>query len=139
MPGYLSTIEVAERLGVSAARVRWLIAAGHLPAVKVANRWLVGIEDLERWQRLPERARGGSPADWSSESPRPDAGDLASGRGRALREAARLPAPRWRALGTTPASMSRWEAGLRSPRGEVALRYARLLARWRSEQPTKEQ
>jgi hypothetical protein len=38
------------------------------------------------------------------------------------------PAPRapWR---TTPASVSRWEAGLRSPRGETALKYAKLLAR----------
>jgi transcriptional regulator with XRE-family HTH domain len=60
--------------------------------------------------------------------------DLASGRARALREAAHLSRSEVaRALGTTPASMSRWEAGLRSPRGEIALNYAKLLARWRAE------
>jgi transcriptional regulator with XRE-family HTH domain len=56
--------------------------------------------------------------------------DLISGRARELREAARLSRSELaRALGTTPAWVSRWEAGLRSPRGETALKYAKLLAR----------
>jgi transcriptional regulator with XRE-family HTH domain len=51
-----------------------------------------------------------------------------SGRGRTVRLAAGL-AQRdiAEAIGVSPVAVSRWEAGDRRPRGEPALRYARLL------------
>lgn len=57
--------------------------------------------------------------------------DLAArGEAREIREAARLTQLEVAAVvGTTVVSISRWETGARSPRGEPALRYARLLAR----------
>lgn len=52
----------------------------------------------------------------------------ASGRGRRLREAAGLTQGELAGLiGIDPSCVSRWEAGLRRPRGGWALRYARAL------------
>jgi transcriptional regulator with XRE-family HTH domain len=51
-----------------------------------------------------------------------------SGRGARLREAARLSqSDLARIVGTTPATISRWEAGLRKPRGSLAVAYAQAL------------
>ncbi len=53
----------------------------------------------------------------------------ATGRGRAVREAHSLSLQDLsRGVGTSVASLSRWERGQRQPRGEAALRYAALLA-----------
>lgn len=52
----------------------------------------------------------------------------ATGRGRAIREAAGLTQGELaRAIGVTPGAVNRWEAGTRKPTGESALRYARIL------------
>lgn len=51
----------AEHLGVSAARVRALIAAGLLEATKVGDRWLVDPESVER--RAKSHAKPGRPLD----------------------------------------------------------------------------
>lgn len=51
-----------------------------------------------------------------------------SGRAIELRETARLTQGEIaRAIGVSPAAVSRWEAGERSPRGEPARRYGALL------------
>jgi excisionase family DNA binding protein len=52
-PALLSTTEAAERLGLSPARVRQLIAHDQLPAVRVGNRWVVAVHDVEAFSRLP--------------------------------------------------------------------------------------
>ncbi|MBN2493648.1 MAG: helix-turn-helix domain-containing protein [Deltaproteobacteria bacterium] len=44
----LSVAEAAARLGVNQARVRAMIAAGLLDAVKVGGRWLVSLESIDR-------------------------------------------------------------------------------------------
>lgn len=56
--------------------------------------------------------------------------DLASGRARRIREAARLSqAEVAEAIGTTQPAVAGYESGRRTPRGERAARYADLLAR----------
>jgi len=45
--GFLTTKEVAERLGVSVGRVQQLIAEGRLPATKIGQTNLVKKADLE--------------------------------------------------------------------------------------------
>ena len=55
--------------------------------------------------------------------------DIAAGRARQVRERARLSqAEVARALGVDTATVSRWETGMRLPRGRTALRLASLLA-----------
>ena len=55
---------------------------------------------------------------------------ITSGRARQIREAAGLPADALaRQLEVTPATVTRWETGIRYPRGANARRYARLLRR----------
>lgn len=46
--GKLTTAEVAERLGVSRARVHALIRAGRLPTVRAGPMHLIDPADLER-------------------------------------------------------------------------------------------
>jgi excisionase family DNA binding protein len=43
----LTTQEAAERLGISAIRVRQLIGAGRLPAEKFGRDYMIKEEDLE--------------------------------------------------------------------------------------------
>ena len=51
-----------------------------------------------------------------------------TGEGVAVREAAGLSQGELaRAVGISPGTLSRWEAGLRKPTGPAALRYARVL------------
>jgi excisionase family DNA binding protein len=46
LEGYLTTKEVAEKLGVSVGRVKQLIADKRLPAVKMGNTNIVKEDDL---------------------------------------------------------------------------------------------
>lgn len=55
----LSVAQSAEVLRISPARVRALIKAGRLPAVKVGRAWCLREEDV--FQRLSERPRRGRP------------------------------------------------------------------------------
>ncbi len=51
-----------------------------------------------------------------------------SGGARAIREGADISGPELaRELGVSPSSLSRWERGLRSPRGDAAKRWAAAL------------
>jgi DNA-binding transcriptional regulator YiaG len=53
-----------------------------------------------------------------------------SGEARAIRERARLAlSDIGQSIGADPSAVGRWERGERLPRGDVALRYARLLER----------
>jgi excisionase family DNA binding protein len=45
--GYLTTKQVAEKLGVSEGRVRQLVSEGRLPSVKVGHTNLVRESDIE--------------------------------------------------------------------------------------------
>jgi excisionase family DNA binding protein len=45
--GFLTTKEVAEKLGVSVGRIQQLIAEGRLPATKIGQTNLVKEADLE--------------------------------------------------------------------------------------------
>lgn len=56
----LSVQESAEQLGITATRVRALIAQGVLPAEKVGRAWLLREEDV--LQRLSEHKSPGRPA-----------------------------------------------------------------------------
>lgn len=56
--GYLTTREVAEKLGVSEGRVRQLIAEKRLPTTKIGNSNLIKESDLEL---VRERKRTGRP------------------------------------------------------------------------------
>ena len=53
----ISASDAAELLGVSPARVRALVSAGQLPALKISNRWLLDRAAVERRQR-EDRSRG---------------------------------------------------------------------------------
>ena len=55
----LSVVQSAQMLQVSPARVRALIKAGRLPAVKVGRAWCLREEDV--LQRLSEHPRRGRP------------------------------------------------------------------------------
>jgi excisionase family DNA binding protein len=46
LEGYLTTKEVAERLGISVGRVKQLVAEKRLPAVKVGHTNLIKEDDL---------------------------------------------------------------------------------------------
>lgn len=58
LEGYLTTKEVAEKLGVSVGRVQQLIAEGRLPATKIGQTNLVREDDLKLVQ---ERKTGRPP------------------------------------------------------------------------------
>ena len=54
----LTVTQAAAALGLSARRVRALIAAGRLPAVKPGHDWLIQAKDLAAIQnRKPGRPR----------------------------------------------------------------------------------
>jgi excisionase family DNA binding protein len=55
--GFLTTKEVAERLGVSVGRVQQLVAEGRLPATKIGQTNLVKESDL----KLVEDRKTGRP------------------------------------------------------------------------------
>jgi excisionase family DNA binding protein len=57
--GYLTTKEAAEKLSVSAGRIRQLIAENRLPTTKIGNSNLIKETDL---QLVSERKRTGRPA-----------------------------------------------------------------------------
>jgi len=59
-----------------------------------------------------------------------ETGEFVCRRGRARLSASEVA----RAIGVTPPCISRWEAVERAPKGEAAVRAARLLAEWRSRQ-----
>jgi excisionase family DNA binding protein len=54
----MTTTEVAERLGVTTTRVRQLCLEGRLPCTKVGRDWLIRVEDLEAFLRLPPGTTG---------------------------------------------------------------------------------
>lgn len=53
MEGYVTTTEAAERLGVSSARVRQLVADGTLPAQKFGPVNMIKVADLEIVKNRP--------------------------------------------------------------------------------------
>ena len=62
LKGFLTTKEVAERLGVSVGRVQQFIAEGRLPATKIGQTNLVKESDLKlienrKTGRPPKKAR----------------------------------------------------------------------------------
>jgi len=57
LEGFLTTKEVAEKLGVSVGRVQQLIAEGRLPATKIGQTNLVKESDL----RLVQDRKTGRP------------------------------------------------------------------------------
>lgn len=58
LEGYLTTKEVAAKLGVSVGRVQQFIAEGRLPATKIGQTNLVKESDLKL---VEERKRTGRP------------------------------------------------------------------------------
>ena len=54
----VSTSEVAIRLGVHRVAAAALVRSGRLPAIKVANCWLVRRADLEQFARTYDGRRG---------------------------------------------------------------------------------
>ena len=62
-PAEIPASEAARHLGIHGSRVRALVRAGHLPARKVANRWLVDAGAVERRALIrPDRGRPLEPA-----------------------------------------------------------------------------
>jgi excisionase family DNA binding protein len=57
MEGYITTTEAAERLGISSARVRQLVANGTLPASKFGPVNMVKEDDLELIRNRPSAGR----------------------------------------------------------------------------------
>lgn len=57
LEGFLTTKEVAEKLGVSVGRVQQLVAEGRLPATKIGQTNLVKEADL----KLVENRKTGRP------------------------------------------------------------------------------
>lgn len=60
MEGYITTTEAAERLGVSSARVRQLVADGTLPAQKFGPVNMVKVSDLDLARNRPGVGRPSS-------------------------------------------------------------------------------
>jgi excisionase family DNA binding protein len=54
----MTTTEVAERLGVTTTRVRQLCLEKRLPCIKAGRDWLIRVEDLEAFLRLPPGTTG---------------------------------------------------------------------------------
>lgn len=63
--GFLTTKEVAERLGVSVGRVQQFIADDRLPAIKIGQTNLVKESDLH----LVENRKTGRPSKKDAKSP----------------------------------------------------------------------
>jgi excisionase family DNA binding protein len=63
LEGYLTTKEVAEKLGVSVGRVKQFVAEKRLPVIKVGHTNLIKEEDL----RLVEDRQTGRPPKVKSE------------------------------------------------------------------------
>ncbi len=63
LEGFLTTKEVAEKLGVSVGRVQQFIAEGRLPATKIGQTNLVKESDLklvqDRKTGRPPKVKGG--------------------------------------------------------------------------------
>lgn len=58
LPRLLSTLDVADSLGVPVLTVTKAIRQGALPAVKLGRGWRVAERDVEKWvQSLPSNAR----------------------------------------------------------------------------------
>ena len=57
MEGYITTTEAAERLGISSARVRQLVANGSLPVAKFGPVNMVKEDDLELIRNRPPAGR----------------------------------------------------------------------------------
>ncbi len=57
MEGYITTTEAAERLGLSSARIRQLVASGKLPAQKFGPVNMVKVSDLELIRHRPAAGR----------------------------------------------------------------------------------
>ena len=55
---FVSTAEVAARLAIHRVNAAALVRSGRLPAIKVANRWLVRRDDLERFARSYRKGPG---------------------------------------------------------------------------------
>ena len=53
MPSFLTTIQVAEHLGISTSRVRALIKAGRLLAEKFGKAWMIQQSDLDAFVPRP--------------------------------------------------------------------------------------
>lgn len=69
---FLTTKQVAERLGVTVQRVHGLIKAGRLPAEKMGRDYLIREEDLKLVQnRKPGRPRKASVTSKKSKSAKP--------------------------------------------------------------------
>jgi excisionase family DNA binding protein len=51
-PEYEAVVDAAERLGVSARRVRQLVNEGQIDAVRVGSQWLVSRDSVERRAEL---------------------------------------------------------------------------------------
>jgi len=60
----LSTAQVAEVLGVHRVSVAMIVRQGRLPAIKVANRWIVRRGDLDEFAK-DYQAKQGRPFGWS--------------------------------------------------------------------------
>jgi excisionase family DNA binding protein len=56
--GFLTTREAGLRLGVSAARVRQLVAGGRIPARKIGRDLLVEEKALNKYLKTPRRGPG---------------------------------------------------------------------------------
>ena len=63
LEGFLTTKEVAEKLGVSVGRIQQLIAEGRLPATKIGQTNLVKETDL----KIIENRKTGRPSKVNSE------------------------------------------------------------------------
>ena len=57
------TAEAATLLGIHRVTAAALVRAGRLPALKVANRWLIRRSDLESFSRIYSGRRGRPPKD----------------------------------------------------------------------------
>lgn len=69
MPSLLTTKDAAQRLGISAIRVRVLIRESRLPATKVGRDWLIQEDDLVMVQeRKPGAPRKRKDANVTTES-----------------------------------------------------------------------
>lgn len=66
LEGFLTTKEVAEKLGVSVGRIQQLIAEGRLPATKIGQTNLVKESDL----KLVRDRKTGRPTKAKDKSPR---------------------------------------------------------------------
>ena len=68
---YLTTSEAAARLGAKHITVTQLCQHGRIPAVKIANRWLIPKDALEEFAKtyVPKRGRPRSKRKYTKRSP----------------------------------------------------------------------